>query len=280
MGSAMARTLYRAGFDLAIYNRTIRVADEIAQSIDAHVSATPAEAVADAEIVISSLADDAAVAAVFLGENGAVSGLAAGTVVLEMSTIDPRTLSTIEPAVSDAGGSLVDAPVSGSVQLALAGNLTVMAGGRADAIARAGPVLDAVSARVFHVGELGSGATVKLAVNAIVHAINVALSEALVLAENAGVDRILAYDVFASGAAGAPFVEYKREAFEHPEGAAVAFSLDLLAKDMDLILGLAADVGAEMLQGSVNRVVAKNAIAAGYGSRDMSSIASYLRDMT
>lgn len=277
MGGAMVDTLRRAGFEVVVYNRTFEVAEAVTRSTGAQVAVTAAGAVEGADIVISSLADDAAVKAVYLGPDGAASALGQGTVVLEMSTIDPRTLTTIEPSISAAGATLVDAPVSGSVQLVAAGNLTIMAGGDADAIAKAGPVLDALSARVIHVGDLGSGATVKLAVNAIVHAINVALSEALVLAENAGVDRATAYEVFASGAAGAPFVAYKKEAFEHPESAAVAFSLELVAKDLELILGMAADVGVEMEQAAANRVVANKAITAGYGSKDMSSIASYLR---
>lgn len=194
-----------------------------------------------------------------------------------MSTIDPRTLSVIEPEISGNGAALVNAPVSGSVQLVEAGNLTVMAGGDANAIAKAEPVLGVLAAKVFHVGGLGAGATTKLAVNAIVHSINVAVSEALVLAEKAGVDRATAYEVFASSAAGAPFVGYKRAAFESSETAPVAFSLDLVAKDLDLILAMDADVGVEMEQGTANRAVTGKAIGAGYGSNDVSSIARYLR---
>ena len=83
------------------------------------------------------------------------------------------------------------------------------------------------------VGGLGAGATVKLAVNALVHGLNAALSESLVLAERAGVDRTAAYEVFASGAAAAPFVLYKRAAFERPDETPVAFRLDLVGKDLD-----------------------------------------------
>lgn len=278
MGRAMVETLRESDFDVAIYNRTVAVAESLAETTGARVFPTPAAAVSEADIVISSLADDAAVRAVYLGPDGVAAGLTPGSVVLEMSTIDPNTLTDIEPGISGVGSTLVDAPVSGSVQLVRTGGLTIMAGGDADAIEKAAPVLEALSARVFHVGESGSGATVKLAVNAMVHSINIALSEALVLAESAGVDRATAYEVFASSAAGAPFVGYKREAFEHPETSAVAFRLDLVAKDLELILGLAADVGAEMVQGVANMAVARSAIDAGYGAKDMSSIATYLRE--
>jgi 3-hydroxyisobutyrate dehydrogenase-like beta-hydroxyacid dehydrogenase len=278
MGAAMVGTLRRAGFDVVVFNRTAARAEETASATGAGTAATPAAAVSDADVVISSLADDAAVEDVYNGPDGAASGLKSGTIVLEMSTIDPKTLTSIEPAISAAGATLLDAPVSGSVQLVEAGNLTVMVGGDAEALAVVEPVLEALSARIFHIGSLGAGATIKLAVNAIVHAINISVAEALVLAEMAGVDRSTAYEVFASSAAGAPFVAYKRAAFENPEEAAVAFSLDLVAKDLDLILGLAGDVGLEMGQGAANREVAGRAIAAGYGDSDMSAVAGYLRE--
>ena len=107
-----------------------------------------------------------------------------------------------------------------------------MVGGDTAAMERARPVLDALAPKVFHVGELGSGATIKLAVNALVHALNVGLAEGLVLAEKAGVDRGAAYDVFAAGAAAAPFVLYKRAAFEQPDETPAAFALELVAKDL------------------------------------------------
>lgn len=274
----MVGTLRRAGFDVVVFNRTAARAEETAAATGAETAPTAAAAVSDADVVISSLADDAAVSEVYLGAEGAAAGLKSGAVVLEMSTIDPQTLTMIEPAISEAGATLLDAPVSGSVQLVEAGNLTVMVGGDADALAVAEPVLSALAARIFHVGPLGAGATIKLAVNAIVHAINISVSEALVLAEKAGVDRSTAYEVFAASAAGAPFVAYKRAAFENPDEAPVAFSLDLVAKDLDLILSLAEDVGVEMGQGAANRAVTGKAIDAGYGQSDMSAVAGYLRN--
>jgi len=277
MGGAMAGTLRRARFDVAVWNRTRSTAEAVAKQVGAEVAASAQEAVATADVVISSLADDAAVKAVYTGVDGAAAGLRGGTVVLETSTIAPQTVREIRPAIEARGAALLDAPVSGSVSLVEKGGLTIMVGGDAAALERARPVLDALAAKLFHVGDLGAGATMKLAVNALVHAINVALSEALVLAERAGVERGRAYDVFAAGAGAAPFVLYKRAAFERPEETPVAFSLDLVAKDLDLILGLAGRVGARLDQAAVNRATARAAIAAGLGPRDMSAIATFLR---
>ena len=277
MGGAMVGTLRRAGFDVTVWNRTRERAEAVAAPVGARVARTAQEAVASADVVLSSLADDAAVTDVYTGAAGAAAALSAGTVVLETSTIAPQTVHAIRPAIEARGAALLDAPVSGSVSLVEAGQLTIMVGGDPAALERARPVLAALSAKLFRVGDLGSGATMKLAVNALVHAINVALSEALVLAEKAGVARSAAYDVFAAGAGAAPFVLYKRAAFERPEETPVAFRLDLAAKDLDLILGLAREVGARMDQAAANRATVGAAIAAGLGSRDTSAVATFLR---
>ena len=126
-------------------------------------------------------------------------------------------------------------------------------------------------------GELGSGAVMKLVVNAVLHGLNLALAEGLVLAERAGVARPTAYEVLASSAVAAPFLHYKREAFEHPGRPPVAFSLDLVAKDLELALDLAARAGAPMDQAATNRQVVRAAVAAGLGDRDLSELATYLR---
>lgn len=128
-----------------------------------------------------------------------------------------------------------------------------------------------------HLGDVGAGATMKLVVNAMVHALNVSLSEAFVLALKAGLDRERVYDVLEASAVGAPFVHYKRTAFVDPAGAPVAFSLDLVAKDLRLISGLAADVGARMDQSDTNHRLVAEAVTAGLGERDMSALAQYLR---
>jgi 3-hydroxyisobutyrate dehydrogenase-like beta-hydroxyacid dehydrogenase len=118
---------------------------------------------------------------------------------------------------------------------------------------------------------------VKLAVNGIVHALNQAVSEALVLAEAAGVARATAYEVFAASAAGAPFVQYKRAAFDRPDETPAAFTLDLVGKDLDLILALAQRSGVAMAQAATNRAAVEAAAKAGFGERDMSTMAEYLR---
>jgi 3-hydroxyisobutyrate dehydrogenase-like beta-hydroxyacid dehydrogenase len=277
MGAAMVGTLRRAGLEVVVCNRTRSKAEAAAEATGATVATTPREAAAAARVVLSSLADDAAVGAAYAGRDGVVAGLQPGAVVCETSTIDPGTVRRLEPLVRDRGAFLLDTPVSGSVSTVEAGQLTIMAGGDPEVLDRVRPVLDHLAKQVFHVGELGAGAVMKLVVNSVLHGLNLALAEGLVLAERAGVERTTAYEVFTASAVAAPFVHYKREAFEHPGRPPVAFSLDLVAKDLELILALADRAGVPMDQAATNRRVVQAAVAADLGGHDLSELATYLR---
>lgn len=278
MGSAMARRFHDAGHHLVLWNRDGAKAEALGAELSAEVADTPARAAGYSDVIISSLADDAALRDVYLGDGGVIAGIRPGSIAVDTSTVDPSTIMEIGGAVDATGATFLDCPVSGSVSTVEAGALTIMAGGPEVAITAVEPVLFSISKKIIHVGGRGSGAASKLAVNGLVHGLNIALSEALVLAEKAGVDRAVAYEVFASGAAGAPFVEYKREAYLHPESSPVAFTLDLVAKDLELITGLGERVGAPMGQAQAGLGIVREAIAAGMGGEDLSSIAVHLRE--
>jgi len=279
MGGAMVARLRGAGHPVVVFNRTTERADDVAALTGATVAATPREAAEAADVVIVSLADDAAVTAAYAGSDGLVAGLRPGAVVLESSTVAPHTVRALGSDVAARGATLLDAPVSGSVPVVQRGELTFMVGGDPDALDRVRPVLAPLAAEVFHVGAPGTGAAMKLAVNAVVLGLNQALSESLVLAERAGIDRADAYKVFAASAVAAPYVRYKREAFERPDDTPVAFMIDLVAKDLTLIAALAAETGARMDQAAANLRLAQEAVDAGYGTRDISAVAAYLRGL-
>ncbi|HET6686247.1 MAG TPA: NAD(P)-dependent oxidoreductase [Jiangellaceae bacterium] len=277
MGAAMAARLRTCGADVVVHNRTRSRATAVAVATGATVAETPREAAAGADVVLVSLADDAACTEAYGGEDGIVAGLSAASVVADTSTVGPWTSRRLNALVGERDAAMLDAPVSGSVPVVERGELTVMVGGAADDLDRARSVLDLLAGRIVHVGPAGAGATMKLAVNSVVHALNQALAEALVLAERSGVDRGTAYGIFAASVVGGPFVQYKRAAFEDPNGTPVAFSLDLVAKDLDLVLELASQVGLPMRQAEVNRAEVGTAVAAGLGERDMSALADLLR---
>lgn len=274
----MAGRFADAGHPLVLWNRDPSKAQAVAVATGGELAASPADAASRADVVLTSLADDVALEAVYLGPSGIVEGIAPASIAVDTSTVDPESIQKVGAAVDATGAGFLDCPVSGSVATVQAGALTIMAGGDGELVDRVEPVLAAISQRVIRVGARGTGAAAKLAVNGLVHGLNIALSEALVLAEHAGVQREVAYDVFSSGAGGAPFVKYKEEAYLHPEEANVAFSLDLVAKDLELITGLARRVGAPMRQANIGLEVVKDAIGKGMGDRDLSAIAVYLRE--
>jgi 3-hydroxyisobutyrate dehydrogenase-like beta-hydroxyacid dehydrogenase len=278
MGTAMAHRLSGAGIELVLYNRTAESARRAAAATGSAVAETAREAAASADLCLVSLADDAAVRDTYRGDDGLIAGLRGGAVVCDTSTVAPATPRELAPQVAERGAALLDTPVSGSVPLVERGELTVMAGGSAAALDEARPVLRVLAKQIFHLGDVGAGATMKLVVNAAVHSLNVAISEAVVLAEKAGLDRATTYDVLETSAVGAPFVQYKRSAFVHPDETPVAFSLSLVAKDQALIRDLAEQVGARMDQADTNRRLVAEALAAGLGDSDLSAVAGLLRD--
>lgn len=277
MGSAMGGRVAAAGHDLVVFNRTRSRAEDLAGQTNARVADSAREAAEFAEVCLVSLADDPAVTATYLDDNGLIAGLQPRAVVCDASTVAPATVRGLNPLVAQKDAILLDTPVSGSVSTVESGTLTVMVGGDQDALDRARPVLETFAKSIFYLGDIGAGATMKLVVNSLVHSLNVAVSEALVLAEKAGLDRETAYDIFEAGAAGAPYVKYKREAFLRPGEVPVAFSLDLVAKDQELIHDLAAQVGARMEQGEASRKLVAEAVSAGMAERDISEVAEFLR---
>jgi 3-hydroxyisobutyrate dehydrogenase/2-hydroxy-3-oxopropionate reductase len=278
MGSAIAERLAGQGVSVVVFNRSVDRAHALAERIGASVAATPAEAADGADVVISMVADDAAVRAMYDGPDGVPAGIGQGAVAIDMSTVMPDTIRAIAPAVRMRGAGVLDAPVSGSVGSTLAGELTIMAGGEAADLERARPVLDRLAKRVFHMGELGTGAAMKLAVNTLIYGLNGAIAEGLVLAERNSIDRALAYDVLAASAAGAPFVVYKRAAFVDPDGTPVAFSLALADKDLRLIRQLADASGTAMPQAATNLETIRAAERSVGEDADFSTVASHLRE--
>jgi len=277
MGRPMAVNVRQAGHDLIVWNRTHDKATDFAASHGATAAATPAEAAAEADVVISMLADDAAVVEAHAGKTGSFCGLRPDATVVDMSTIAIDTVRDLARRAAEHGAAFLDAPVSGSVAAAADATLTVMVGGAAAPVEAVRPVLQAMGNPVVHMGGSGMGAAMKLSVNTVVHALNGALSEALVLAERSGIERTAAYEVFRHSAIAAPFVHYRQAAFERPGEVPAAFRLTLAAKDLRNALLLAASVGADLPHAAGTLDVLDRAVEAGFGEDDESAVAAYLR---
>lgn len=274
MGSAMARRVAGAGHRLTVWNRTGAAADALASSVPgARAAGTAAEAVRGCDVVLSMLADGAATCAVLL-DMDVLGALPRRGVVCDLATSGVAAAGALGAVLAEAGVPFVDAPVSGSVPAVEAGTLLVMAGGDPAAIAVAEPILAAFASRVVRVGDVAAGQAMKLAVNLVVHDLNAALSEALILAEHAGITRETAYDVLADSVVAAPYVRYKRAAFLEP-ATPVAMSLDLVRKDLRLIAELAADMGVAIAVTTAAEVVVDAACKAGHGSEDMAALSRF-----
>jgi 3-hydroxyisobutyrate dehydrogenase-like beta-hydroxyacid dehydrogenase len=273
----MARRVASAGHRVTVWNRTEATARSLAQSMPAAtvaVAPTAAAAVRDKDVILSVLADGDTTRALLL-DHAVLAALTPTAVVCDLGTSGVSAAHEIAAGLHAGRVRFVDAPVSGSVSAVEAGTLLVMAGGESDAVDAARTVLAAFARKILHVGPAGAGQTMKLAVNLIVHDLNAAVAEALVIAKSAGIAPDDAYDVFQDSVIAAPFVVYKRAAFLDPR-AAVAMSLDLVNKDLRLITGLADELGVPVpLTNAAAQSVAA-ACSAGYGSQDMASLARFL----
>jgi 3-hydroxyisobutyrate dehydrogenase-like beta-hydroxyacid dehydrogenase len=276
MGLPMAGNVLRAGHELTVFNRTRSRCDPLRDG-GATVAGSAAEAVRAAEVLVTMLADPAAVEAQIVADGRVLADAPEGLVWLEMSTVGPLAARGFAARAAAAAVEMLDAPVSGSVAAAEAATLISMVGGSAAALERARPVLEAMTKDHFHLGPSGAGAAMKLGVNVMVAAQTVAISEALVIAEDAGIDRAAAYEVIAAGALASPFVDYKREAFVDPDGTPPAFALDLMRKDLKLALEQGAASGAPLFGATASAEAMAVAAELEGGNADLAAVAAALR---
>jgi 3-hydroxyisobutyrate dehydrogenase len=248
MGAHMARRLLEAGHRVAVYNRTASKAAPLA-ALGARAAATPEDAARGAEVVISIVTDSPDVEAVLLGPGGAVHGAEPGTLVIDMSTIAPETARRVGAALRAKGLAFLDAPVTGGDVGARDGTLSILVGGEAADLERARDLFTALGKRVTHCGPLGAGQTVK-ACNQILCALNmVGICEALHLANRSGIDPALVVEALGPGAGGSWALEKLGPRIAKGDFAP-GFMVDLIQKDLRIVLDAAARSGLD-LQGAV-----------------------------
>jgi 3-hydroxyisobutyrate dehydrogenase-like beta-hydroxyacid dehydrogenase len=188
MGSRMAANLSRAGFELTVWNRTPERAEELAEAHGARVAASPADAAEGTEVLVTMVVDGPELEEILFGDGGADRSLAAGALVVDMSTIGPAAARRLAARLAERGVEFLDAPVSGSKPKAEDGTLTIMVGGERAAYERALAVFEAMGELVVHVGPTGHGQVVKVLNNTLAAVNAAALAEALTIAAAAGVD--------------------------------------------------------------------------------------------
>jgi 3-hydroxyisobutyrate dehydrogenase-like beta-hydroxyacid dehydrogenase len=230
MGTPMATRLLEAGHDLTVWNRTAEKTRPLTDQ-GATAAATPMEAVAGVDAVITMVTNAEALEQVVLGENGVATGLAAGQLLIDMSTVGPDAVRSVAARLP-AGVDMVDAPVRGSVPQATTGRLAIYVGADPSVFQRVEPIL-APLGTLHHVGGLGAGAATKVVVNSTLGAAIAAFGEALALGNDFGLDRSVVLDVL-SDTPIASTVEAKRANVESGRYPA-SFKLSLALKDLNLV---------------------------------------------
>lgn len=275
MGQPMAENLLAAGHQLTVFNRSRGPVEALVEA-GARAALTPAEAVAGAELAITMLADGGAVSDVYEGEDGLLGASGPGTLLVDMSTIDPAESERLYAEGAARGLGVLDAPVSGGDVGAREGSLSIMVGGGAQDFARARPVFDVLGSTVTHVGGPGAGQIVK-ACNQIVVALTIeGLAEALALGEAAGVEPAMILDVLSGGLAANRVMEVRRQNLLGDEFKP-GFRLDLHHKDLGIALDAAAELGVELPATPVVRAQMERLRAAGRGGEDHTALRAAIR---
>jgi 2-hydroxy-3-oxopropionate reductase len=270
MGGPMAANLVRAGHTVTGFNLTQDAIDKLVAD-GGRAAGSIAEAVADAEVVITMVPADPQVEQVILSEGGVLEHAKPGTLVIDMSSITPQTSIKVAQAAAEKGIRTLDAPVSGGEAGAVEAVLSIMVGGGAEEFAEAKPLFDALGTTVIHVGPAGAGQTVKAA-NQLIVAVNIqVVAEAVVFLENAGVDLPAALDVLAGGLAGSTVLNRKKANMVDRQFAP-GFRIDLHHKDMGIVTAAARAVEAPLPVGSLVAQLVASARANGDGSLDHSAL--------
>jgi 3-hydroxyisobutyrate dehydrogenase-like beta-hydroxyacid dehydrogenase len=244
MGRPIAQRLLKAGYRLTAYDRHRSKAEELIR-----YGGTVAESVADlssnCDVVLSCLASDEAVLHVYGGADGAFANARRGALVIDLSTVDPKTSLELSRLGSERGVDVLDVTMSGSTPAAEEGALTLFGGGNQGCFAAAESIFRVIARKYFYLGPSGSGATMKLVVNSLLGIGMQAIAEAVALGEKAGLDRNRLLDVLSETAVVAPAHVGKLERAMKGDYSP-QFPLRLMNKDLGLILNLAAAVGAQM----------------------------------
>lgn len=271
MGLPMARNLLRADWPLVIWNRTEAKGQEL-RDAGAAWADSPRAVAEESDVVLTVLADAAAVNTVLLGEDGVGRADREGLIVVEMSTIAPSESVAVAEALERRGMTMLDAPLSGSTQAAADAALTVLVGGDKTALETVRPVLEAVGKTVYHMGKNGTGCYMKLVNNVLLGAILGSFAEAYVMGQKGGLDGAQMLDVILHGSGRCPLLESKGKAIVERDFAPT-FAFRMMEKDLTLAMKTAADVEAPMPLTAVLNEIHRMGLAHGRGEDDFSAIA-------
>jgi len=275
MGSAIAQRLMGLGHELAVWNRTQEKTRPLAAA-GAKVAATPSQLASSSEAIITILTDAAAIDAAYHGKDGLLSGGISGKLFVEMSTVRPETERALATKIREKGAVMVECPVGGTVGPAKDGKLFGFVGGEAADIARARPLLDQLCRRVEHVGPIGAGASMKLAINLPLLVFWQAFGEALALCRSLGLDSARIVDIFADTSGGPNVLKGRgavlAAALQGKDTGPITVDIDAMRKDLRTMVEEARSLGKQLPVTSRALECYEEASREGLGKSDITAI--------
>ena len=265
MGKGMARSLIRSGHTVRVYNRTHAKAEEVAR-LGGEVAGSPAQAADGADVVITMLSDPAALLSVIGGEDGVLSTIRPGAVLIDSSTVSPQVSLQVRDQLNGIGADMIDAPVFGSKNEAEKGELGFIVGADRAVLARVQGVLDCMG-RTNYVGPNGMGASAKLVVNLVIASTLQAFNEGMILAAKAGIDAEAMVQIILSSRARSGIIEMKAPQIMKRDFTPF-FPLALMAKDLRLVMESAGALGVDLPCAEALSEVYSQCLAEGWGGED------------
>jgi 3-hydroxyisobutyrate dehydrogenase len=281
MGKPMAKNLLKAGYDLTFYARRPEIIDEMTAAGGKPVKSSKAVAEA-ADIIITIVTADPQVREVILGADGVLQGASEGKLIVDMSTISPLTIREVAEVAAKKGVKVMDAPVSGGDRGAIAGTLTIIAGGEKSDFDRCSGIFAALGKEenIFHVGAVGVGQTVKM-VNQFIGGINVAaISEALTLGVRAGADPEVMRQVIQVSSGNSTLFQLRVKDYILKDSFEPGFMLDLMKKDLGIGVDLGKALNIPVPIGAAAYQMYAAASGLGLGEKDFSAVCRAIGTLT
>ncbi|MDG2297452.1 MAG: NAD(P)-dependent oxidoreductase [Gammaproteobacteria bacterium] len=278
MGSVMAPLFIQAGHQLTVFNRDKDKTQPLREQ-GAMIASDPSEASKASEYIFTMLSDDAAAESIFLSKQGLLSVDVKDKLFIDMSTLKPSTVNILAKKVSEASAHFIDAPVSGTVAPAAKGQLLFFCGGAIEQIERARPLLDILSRRIIHAGDIGSGSLLKLVVNLPLAIYWQALAEAISLGSSGDLSDEIMLDAIADSSAALAVLRMKIPVMLG-EDVPVAFDMKSMVKDLKSILTTADETGLRLpTTTSALKVYVKAIEDGGMGQDDAVKIMNFMKTL-
>ena len=275
MGGAMVSCLQDNGYEVTVLGNRDRTELDKAVARGATEAASARDVAAASDIVMLCMGTSDQVEGRMRGPDGVIAGLSDGMIVIDFGTSLPASTRALAEEVKAAGGTYLDSPIGRTPVQALDGNLNLMGSGDAEAFARARPILEVLGENVFHLGDVGSGHTIKLINNFFSQTVANALCEAFAMADATGIERKKLFDVMFAGPLGSPFMEFLAAYALDGDASKLAFSLQNAAKDVGYYDQMAQDAGMQSIMAPATLGALRGAVDDGMGDRLVPEILDY-----